>query len=154
LQAVAVDLGSDLFGRGQVGELASEAAPLRSDFGGRDVVAKTEEDRGAQPLVLRPVGVLDLRDQLRLDPRHSAIRFRPHREGARLRYERLQFSIEAGERFLIEARPDVAHPAQLASVILSEHQRAEVVAIALRFGKTADNELLLTDDFDLEPIAA
>ncbi len=73
-------------------------------------------------------------------------------EGTLLRDERLKFAINLLERLLVESGSHLPDMHQLFAVVTSQHQRAEVVALAVR--ESADDEVVRGVDLDLQPVAA
>src|SRR5690606_33040803 len=103
-------------------------------LGGALVVAESEEDRLAELPVGRPLGVRDLRDELRLEPRESAP---PRRIGERRRaaHERAEALPQRLETLLGEAGADLADVEQRAVTTAAEQQRAEAAARASGLGE-------------------
>ena len=58
------------------------------------------------------------------------------------------------QSFSVEPSPDISDPPQLLVFIDANHERAQIVAVALRLSEPADDKLLFGDDFNLQPIAA
>ena len=113
---------------------------------------KRDKHRRAQQSIGRHFQILDLGHQLRLQPGDIAQRLHGSGERAFLGDERFDFGVNVFERFLVESRAHLSGVRQLFAVIKPEHQRAEVVALAVR--ESADDEIVRRYHFDLHPIAA
>src|SRR6185295_10282851 len=116
------------------------------------VVAQSEVDGMTQPGVRRPLGELDLRDQLGTDPVRALVGLRPLLERALLRLERLQELHHLCQLLLVEAGAGVAGIDQVGAFVDAEQQRAEVRARAARLGPAADDELLLANELQFPPV--
>src|SRR5262245_40924153 len=106
--------------------------------------------------VVRPLGELDLDDELRLDPEDVALTDPRHfrhlgkrRSGALQPSEALQQLVE---RPLGESGADVAHPAKLSPLPDCEDERAEPGSPALAPRIAGDDELLPWAHLHLQPV--
>jgi hypothetical protein len=112
----------------------------------------------AQVTVVRPLGELDLRHELRFHPHDVALAHLRHlRHFAERRLAALQ-RLELGEKpvdlVLAEAGTDVARVHQLVPLPVTEDERAESPrAPPLPPGVTGDHELLVAVGLDLLPVA-
>src|SRR5207248_8540185 len=109
--------------------------------------------------VVRPLGELDLADELRLDPHDVALPDLGHlghlAEGRVPSLERPQLREQPVDLLLGEAGAAVADPHELVAAAHREHERAEAScppALALRVA--GDDELLPAVRLDLEPLAS
>src|SRR5204862_6704297 len=114
--------------------------------------AQAEVDRMAQLYVRRPLGELDLRDQLGADPVGTLVGFRTRVKWTLARRARFQQLHHALELAFVEAGAGVSDVGQHAVFVHAKQQRAEVRAGLPRLGPPAYHEFLLVDDLDLPPI--
>jgi hypothetical protein len=107
--------------------------------------------------IFRALRVLDLRDQIRLQPVHAARLGALGRivERRLIALQRYELFVQLLQRALAETSADLARVAQaLPIVVQAEQDRAEVLAIAVGRSVAADHEFLARMAFDLEPSAA
>src|SRR5439155_12582037 len=116
-----------------------------------DVVAKSEENRGAKHPVRGPLLELHFRDELGPHPGGWAVELRFLRKRADVGAQLLAARLHLGERAIVEPRADVSAVAQLALVPVAEEQGAERPPRALALGEPADRELGALRRLDLEP---
>jgi hypothetical protein len=83
------------------------------------------KDRMPHAAVAGPAGKGNLADQLRLDPAHRGIRFRPRLEGTGLLNQRLQPVAHLGEGALIESRPGMPDVGQVLATVDAQEQGAQ-----------------------------
>src|SRR5207245_4744875 len=114
--------------------------------------AKAEERRLAQLAVSGPLGICDLRDELRPDPGRVAYAWR-RIERRTLGSKAVQLRGEDIQRLLREAGADLADKAQPPSVVEPDEESAKMLPAALRRGESADHELGLLSHLDLAPVA-
>src|SRR5439155_270220 len=114
--------------------------------------AKAEERRLAQLAVSGPLGICELRDELRPDPGRVAYAWR-RIERRTLGSKAVQLRGEDVQRLLREAGADLADKAQPPSVVEPDEESAKMLPAALRRGESADHELGLLSHLDLAPVA-
>ena len=154
LEGVSVE-GERGFVRGAGADFASGSGRFAMHFARPHIVAQAQKHRRAEMFVGGPVAELHLatssgRTQVTsLTPRG---RLYVGCKGRARGDERLQAGAEIAQGLRGEAGADVSGPDQLAVLVKTQHQRAEGIAFAL--GESADEELLLVDQFDFEPLAA
>jgi hypothetical protein len=106
---------------------------------------------------MRPLGELDLDDELGLDPDDVALAHAWHlrKLGERRAgpLERPQPREEVVERLLREAGADVADPAEPAPLLHRQDERAEPGTATLALRVAGDDELLLGPHLHLQPVA-
>jgi hypothetical protein len=112
----------------------------------------------AQAAVVRPLGELDLTDELRLDPDDVALadlwHLRDLFEGRRLALERAQLGEQLLDLRPGEAGADVAYILESRASPDREHERTERPgAAALPLRVAGDDERLAAVGLDLEPVA-
>ena len=61
--------------------------------------------------------------------------------------------VQIAQRRAVEAGADLAGVDEVGAVVVADQQRAERDAAALRRGETADDEFLVADALELEPVA-
>src|SRR3954451_6239409 len=128
--------------------------PFVHHLAGAFVLAQPEEARLEHPAGGGPLREADLRDELRADPVHPrGARLDRLVERRRWNLQRLEPRAQRHERRRVDPRAHLARVAQRARLVVADQQRAEAEAGALRFGEAADDDLLLQDALELEPVA-
>src|SRR2546428_3055297 len=120
----------------------------------RGILVRPEaQERGLAELsIRRPLGVCELRDELRPDPRRVAYAWR-RIERRTAGPKALELRGEHVQRMLREAGADLADKAQPRSVVEPDEESAKMLPAALGRGESADHELGLLSDLDLAPVA-
>src|SRR2546425_2690794 len=120
----------------------------------RGILVRPEaQERGLAELsIRRPLGVCELRDELRPDPGRVAYAWR-RIERRTLGSKALELRGEHAQRLLREAGADLADKAQPRSVVEPDEESAKMLPAALRRGESADHELGLLSHLDLAPVA-
>src|SRR5580765_4426319 len=106
----------------------------------------------ANAAIAREFGKANLGDEPRLDPVMAAPGGRAAHEGRRRSLELTQFPADVLERAHVEPRADLGDIDELAPVVETQVQRAEVSSRALRRRVAADHELLPELTLDLQPV--
>ena len=121
-------------------------------FGGIDVGAEPEEDGRAEAAFGGPLEVFAGADELGLGPDGGGEFLGcTAGEGFGAGDQRIELSTDGGHHLLIEAGADVAGPVELIAVIDAENEGSKVGALTGQI--SAEDELLLVIDLDLDPIA-
>ena len=150
----------------EVGEAQLSAAPLHDGGSGarsrrtserRLVLLQAQVRRRAQPALVRPLRELDLRDELRLDPRDVGPTHARHLRNLgerRIRaLERSEQSQQPLDLAVREARPDVSRPPQHTRVVYPDDERAEPSrASSLPARVPGDDDLLRLAQLELVPV--
>src|SRR5438445_1200208 len=119
----------------------------------RILVGPEAQERGLAELPVRcPLGVCELRDELRPHPGRIAYSWR-RIERRTLGPKALELRGEDFERLLREAGADLADKAQPRSVEEPDEESAKMLPAALRRAESADHELGFLPDLDLAPAA-
>src|SRR6476646_5617159 len=98
------------------------------------------------------LGKANLCDEPRLDPAMATPGGRAAYEGRRRPLELTQLAADVLERAHVEPRADLGDIDELAPVVETQVQRAEVSPCALRRRVAADHELLPELTLDLQPV--
>src|SRR5690349_14228852 len=103
-------------------------------------------------VVLRPFHESDLHDDRRLDPMRAQAR-QSFRNGERrlVDLDQIQLLTQVEQQLSIESSADLSRENEIILVVITDEQRAESDARALRIGEAADDELLRRFDLHLEP---
>ena len=107
---------------------------------------------------MRPLGELDLANELRLDPDDVASadlgHLRHFAERRRSALQRTELVEKLVDLPAVEAGADVAGIHELAALVVAEHEGAEARRTPSRaFREAGDDELLLAVCLDLQPVA-
>src|SRR4051795_11319230 len=116
------------------------------------VLAQPMEARVAQHAVAGPLGEPDLCDQLRAYPMHVSLAHRVALERRTVHFTVGELRTECPQHRVAEPGADLARVDEDAAVVVAEQQRTEPGAAALRLGPAADDELLVPDALELEPV--
>src|SRR5580704_16353314 len=143
------------WGEGCVGRRFPQVCRVH-DLLGPLVLAQPLERGVAQDAVGGDVAVPDLRDEARLGPVHALFR---HSLGQRDRRVWTDDRIEASAQLdkLRGIKPGADPPGiteRPDRIVIGEQQRAEPLPAALGIGKADDDELVIVEAFDLEPVGA
>src|SRR3989441_4722978 len=114
--------------------------------------AKAQERGLAELSIRRPLGICELRDELRPDPGRVAYAWR-RIERWTVGSKAVQLRGEHVQRLLREAGADLADKAQPRSVVEPDEESAKMLRAALGRGESADHELGLLSHLDLAPVA-
>src|SRR5262252_1718136 len=97
-----------------------------------------------QPPVARPFGEAHLADEARLHPVHVARRY-PLGERRRTPFEPAETRAELAQQPLVEAGADLAGVPEVAGLVVTDQESAELVPASRRLREPADDELLAVD---------
>src|ERR1700748_348603 len=105
-----------------------------------------------QLAVARPLSKPDLGHQFRTYPASAVLPHQPPGERRGVLLHGGELLVQAAQRGLVEAGTHLGGIAEVAAVVIAEEQRAQLYSAALRAGVAADDEFLVADAFEFQPI--